>query len=295
MKVLAIIVSYNFMRWIDRCLPSLQRQQGIRPDIMVVDNQSTDGTCEYLKKNYPEVRLIENGSNLGFGRANNIGMETAVKEGYDGVLLLNQDAWIDPDCLVQLIEASQKYPQFGILSPLQLAGDGSRLERGFADYVGTDSLNAIPHDKDAVAVSFVNAAIWYMPISTIKTVGQFSPLFQQYGEDRDYSNRTHYRHLAVAYVPSAHGCHDRDWRPMTHAGFRRTEYVYHLSEYANPNYSFGTAFAYAILAAFKKAAVALGRGRTADFGMYAAIALNLLRRTPEVCRARKESKGEPKL
>lgn len=288
MRVLAIIVSYNFMRWIDRCLPSLMQQENVCPDILVVDNGSSDGTCSYIREHYPQVRLVENHSNQGFGRANNIGLKIAEDEGYDGVLLLNQDAWIDGDCLDKLARVSAGHPRYGILSPVHLTGDRKGVEHGFSVYTGMTAVRDIPKNKEAVEVPFVNAAIWYLPISTIKIVGLFAPLFYHYGEDRDYANRVRYHHLATAYVPSACGCHDRADRQATRSGFRRSEYVYHLSEYANINYSFAGAFAFGVLAVLKKALSSLLKGRWRDLLMYLGMTAELTGRSKAVIRTRKD-------
>ena len=67
---------------------------------------------EILRKNYPEIRLIANHANLGFGKANNIGMQIALKEDYDAVFLLNQDAWIDPKTLGSLAQESLRHPDY---------------------------------------------------------------------------------------------------------------------------------------------------------------------------------------
>ena len=91
MKVLVIIITYNFEPWINRCLGSLA-QSDYPVDTIVLDNGSTDQTVHHLRINYPHIRLIENRANLGFGRANNIGMQIAMTEGYDFVFLMNQDA-----------------------------------------------------------------------------------------------------------------------------------------------------------------------------------------------------------
>ena len=64
MKVLVIIVSYNFEPWIDRCLGSLRRSAH-PADVMVIDNASTDETVRRIKAGYPEVRLVESPTNLG--------------------------------------------------------------------------------------------------------------------------------------------------------------------------------------------------------------------------------------
>ena len=103
MKILTIIVSYNFEKWIERCLGSLKASSH-PTDIIVIDNCSNDRTVEIIKTQYTYVRLIENHANLGFGKANNIGMQLALREGYDAVFLLNQDAWIGSDTLATLAE-----------------------------------------------------------------------------------------------------------------------------------------------------------------------------------------------
>ena len=142
MKILVIIVSYNFERWMDRCLGSL-RESGQRADIVVIDNASQDNSVRLIQENYPEVRLIQSKTNLGFGRANNIGMKIALTEGYDYVFLLNQDAWIDGSTLGTLARLCQQYPQYGIMSPTHLTGSGNKLEHGFSEYTGMKSLEEI--------------------------------------------------------------------------------------------------------------------------------------------------------
>ena len=118
-KVLVIIVSYNFEHWIERCLGSL-RKSSYHVSVMVIDNCSKDRTTEIIEQHYPEVRLIKNKQNLGFGQANNIGINISLQEDYDAVFLLNQDAWIDKETIGTLLKTHQKNPDYGILSPVHL-------------------------------------------------------------------------------------------------------------------------------------------------------------------------------
>lgn len=200
MKLLTIIVSYNFVPWIDRCLGSL-RQSQTPTDVMVLDNASADDTVARIRRDYPEVMLVENHRNLGFGHANNIGMLHAIEHGYDAVLLLNQDAWIAPDALGKLAEASSRHPEYGILSPIHLTGSGNRVEQGFATYSGISDLNQQPA-AEVVTVPFVDAAIWYIPVSALRRVGLFEPIFYHYGEDKDMANRMGYHGLYTGYLPA---------------------------------------------------------------------------------------------
>lgn len=276
MKTLAIVISYNFMPWIDRCLPSLL--QGTQPtDILVIDNASKDETVAHVREHYPQVRLISNAENLGFGRANNIGMKIALDEGYDGVLLINQDAWLAPDTLHQLVEVSLQHPEYGIISPKHLTGDGSKMDPGFASYIDNGG-------------SFINAALWYIPMSVIRKVGMFAPLFYHYGEDKDYVNRIQYHGYQIGYVPTALGYHDRAERPFNRSLFLRTERVYHLSEYANINYSFAKAFAMGVLAPVKKAFKALAKGQWNNCTAFMSISFQLMMQTPQVLHSRNHTK-----
>ena len=87
-----IIVTYNAMPWLSKCLESTKPYA-----IVVVDNNATDGTVSYIKENYPLITILPQKENLGFGQANNIGMSYALKQGADYVFLLNQDAYLEND------------------------------------------------------------------------------------------------------------------------------------------------------------------------------------------------------
>lgn len=289
MKVLVIIVSYHFEQWMDCCLGSLRLSK--HPvDVLVIDNASKDRTVERIRTHYPEVRLIESRENLGFGRANNIGMQIALTEGYESVFLMNQDAWIAPDAVGTLVALCRKHPEYGILSPVHLTARGDNPDPGFGHYAGIGSVSGIPTGEEVIELPFVNAAFWMIPVSVLKKVGGFSPLFYHYGEDKDFVNRLHYHHLRVGYSPEAFGNHDREYRPVTQAGFLRTEYVYHLAEYANINHSFPKAFAYGVLATVKKSAQALLKGKFRLGKDYLSMTFRLLSVSREVLRQRKNNR-----
>lgn len=291
MKILVIIVSYNFERWMDRCLGSLRRSE--QPaDVIVVDNASQDHTVRLVRERYPEVRLIQSTENLGFGRANNLGMKVALEEGYDYVFLLNQDAWIDRNTLGTLASLCASHPQYGILSPTHLTGSGDRLDHGFACYARLNSLEELAAGPCAdrtppIPLPFVNAAFWMIPVAVLRRVGGFCPLFYHYGEDVDYVNRLHRHGYRVGYTPAVFGCHDREYRRTDHKTWLRYEQIYQLTEYANINRSFPRAFAYGVLACFKKSAKAFWPKKDVRTGAaYIRIAFRLLGCTRKVLRYR---------
>ena len=290
MEVTVIIVSYNFEQWITRCLDSL-RASTVPLSIVVVDNASGDRTVEIISQDYPEVHLIETGANLGFGKANNIGIEYAIKQGTEYCFLLNQDAWIDEHTVEVLVSLSQKYPSHGVLSPVHLNGRGDELDFGFATYSELktkEQLDAIK--EDLVTTRFVNAAFWMIPTAVLNIVGGFSPLFYHYGEDVDFINRLKYHGYLLGYSPNVFGCHDRENRIVTRAGFLRAERIYHLSEYSNINYSFIRAFGFGILALIKKALTSLAAGKLNNVGAYALMVFGLLLKTGAVLSTRKNNK-----
>lgn len=284
MKILAIIVSYNFMPWMDRCIPSLLHSA--QPvDILVLDNGSRDATVQTLMERYPQVEVVENKANLGFGKANNIGLHKAVREHYDGVFLLNQDAWVDSNVIGGLAELSQRHPDFGILSPVHLTGSGEKIEHGFRVYVGVADKEQLP-EGDIVGVPFIDAAIWYLPVAVLERVGFFAPLFYHYGEDKDICNRMAFHGYKIGYCPTLFGYHDREFRQVDRAARMRSERVYFLSEFANINYSLGHAFAMSVLAACKKSLTSLLHLRIRDCLTYLFMALGLTFRYDDVIKSR---------
>ena len=155
------------------------------------------------------------------------------------------------------------------------------MDSGFAKYIGNGEATNYP---------FINAALWFLPTSVIRKVGMFAPLFYHYGEDKDYVNRIYYHGYQIGYVPTALGYHDRAERAFNRSLFLRTEHVYHLSEYANINYSFVKAFAMGVLAPVKKAFKALAKGQWSYFTAFIGISFRLLSKTCQVVNSRKEAK-----
>ena len=213
----AIIVTYNGAKWIDRCLGSLTNST-VPLNIIVIDNNSKDGTSKIIRHKYPKAEVIETGHNLGFGKANNIGLKKAYQAGADLVFLINQDAWVEQDTLEILIDAAKHHQEYGIVSPLHLNGEGNALDYGFINYLCGSKIRNYLSDlylkpknqlDEIYQVDFVNGAFWLLPRKTIETVGGFNPFFFQYGEDRDYVNRCNFFNLKVGFVPFAKAYHDR--------------------------------------------------------------------------------------
>lgn len=208
LKVYVIVVTYNGSKWIDQCFGSLVNSS-IPLTVLAIDNASSDNTVLKIREDYPSVQLIETGENLGFGKANNIGFKKALEDNADYVFLLNQDAWVEKNCIQNLISISLLNTDYGILAPFQLSYDGHHVERYFNDYVigqyspGYISDLFIGNVKELYRASFIHAAAWLIPIKIVIEIGGFDPLFFHYGEDNDYVQRLQYKKYSIGFVPTA--------------------------------------------------------------------------------------------
>ncbi|EKT4519463.1 TPA: glycosyltransferase family 2 protein [Flavobacterium psychrophilum] len=204
-KIFVIIVTYNGSKWIEKCINSLLRS--IYPiNILVVDNCSTDDSVELLKR-FSEIHLIQSKENLGFGKANNIGIDYALNNKADYVFLLNQDTWVFDDTISNLVVMAQNNPSFGIVSPMHFSGDEKTLDKGFVTYYNRNiEENA---GKNIAIVPFVNAAAWLVSSACLQKVGGFESLFGHYGEDRNYCDRVLYHQFQIVIAKNAKICHDR--------------------------------------------------------------------------------------
>lgn len=214
--VFCIIVTYNGSKWIDKCFGSLVNSS-IPVKVLAIDNASTDGTPDIIRKKFPHVEVIETGENLGFGKANNIGLKRVLDENADYAFLLNQDAWVNNNTLATLIEKCQQNNQYGIISPMQFNDEGSYIDDLFFKYtISQERVLISDYIKSTLSpvyeVEFVNAACWLIPINTLKKVGGFDPLFPHYGEDNDLINRIKNKGLKIGLVPQVYVFHDRETR-----------------------------------------------------------------------------------
>ena len=203
-NIFVVIVTYNGAQWLEKCIQSLEAS--LYPiNILVVDNHSTD-TSVSVVKSFSKVQLIESDVNLGFGKANNIGIRKAIKQGADYVFLLNQDTWIYPDTIQNLVAVAKQNPKYGIVSPMHFSADEVTLDSNFDTYYNrkTNTLSSLVDQ-----VPFVNAAAWMLSSKVIEKVGYFEPLFEHYGEDRNYSDRVRFHGFKTVVVKNAKICHDR--------------------------------------------------------------------------------------
>ena len=242
-KVLVIVVTYNGLPWLERCLGSVQS------DLYVWDNASTDGSADYVAEHFPQAHLVRSSENALFARPNNEGLRWALDHGYDYAYLLNQDASLEPGALETLLAAASEHPEYAVLSPLQLAPDGS-LDKNFAKTYGSaegthpgiasaplrplpsrrargalamgpsllsgrgwpEIPGRVPPSEPAKAKSLM-AAHWLVNLEAVRRIGLFNEeLFPLYGQDDDWCNRARYHGYKIGIIEEAKGVHDRAQR-----------------------------------------------------------------------------------
>src|SRR5262249_20687896 len=126
--VSVIVVSWNSSEFLDGCLSSVLTQTLPDVELIVVDNGSTDGSAGLVKERFPRATLVENGRNLGFCAANNIGL---ARSRGDFVLFLNADAVLTPSYLEEALREMEVDRSVGMV-----AGKVLRFDRRTIDTAG---------------------------------------------------------------------------------------------------------------------------------------------------------------
>lgn len=205
-----IVVTYNTSEMTLECLRVLVTAiEGLRSEICVVDNASSDGTADAIRETFPQVRIISNERNAGFGAANNQGMNEARGEFF---LLLNSDAFPRCDAIAVLIDFLRKNPRAGVVGPRVLNVDGSLQVScypfptpGFAWLENlwlSHGYSRWAHDS-VRRVDFVIGACLLLRRQVYEEVGGFDEQFFMYAEEADWQRRMRNMGWEAVFVPSA--------------------------------------------------------------------------------------------
>lgn len=117
-SVAIIIVNWNGYSFTQSCLRSLQAGTFSDFHIILVDNASSDGSVEKLKEEFGQATYLVNEKNLGFTGGNNVGIQHALQQGFQYIMLLNNDTEVEPDFLEHLYQQLESDPQIGAVQPL---------------------------------------------------------------------------------------------------------------------------------------------------------------------------------
>lgn len=204
-----IIVNFNGKKWLDKCLSSLSVQSFRNLEIILVDNRSTDDSVLLVKNNFPKVKVVEAGANLGFAGGNNEGVKHA-KGKY--ILLLNNDTYVENDFVEKFLDAFNEIPRLGIVqSKIVLMNDPEKLDTcgafwtdtSFLYYVGNNKDESLPKYNKPFKIFAAKGASVLIKRELIEKVGLFDNDFWSYYEETDFCHRAWIAGYEVWYWPKA--------------------------------------------------------------------------------------------
>jgi GT2 family glycosyltransferase len=197
LKLSVVILSYNVRYFLELCLQSVEAAlEGIPSEIIVIDNNSKDGSCEMVKEKFPYVILIENISNVGFSKANNQAVQAAKGE---YVCILNPDTVVAEDTFVSILDFAEKQTNLGIIGCRLIDGSGKFLPESkrniplvniaIKKILGNSKAYYANHIKefDTAKVKILVGAFMMLKRSLYNSLEGFDEDYFMYGEDIDFS------------------------------------------------------------------------------------------------------------
>lgn len=211
-KVCCVVLTWNDKDNLAECLDSMSRVTYPNLEIIVSDNGSTDGSIAFVKESYPDVVLLENGHNLFWAGGNNVGIERALEDGADYVILLNNDIVVDPDFIAELVAVGESDAKIGMLGPkiyyhndrrqIWYAGGKVYLWRAIAKHIGIRDIDHGQYDE-VTATDYITGCALMAKREVVLKIGLIDPVYLAYGEDMDWSYRARLAGYQLSYVPKA--------------------------------------------------------------------------------------------
>ncbi len=226
MKLSIIIVSFNTKELTLDCLKSIYATAvDLNPEVIVIDNASTDGSVLAIATQFPQIKLIKNSRNLGFTKANNQGIK--VSSG-SYVMLLNSDTIVSPGAIQTLIDFMDHHPRVGIAAPQLLNPDGSIQPNGgflprlsniiawmfFIDdlpfvrpWFWSYQLRYLPKFRTIRSLGWVQGAAMLLRRSMLDQIGLLDENIFMYAEDVEICYRARKSSWQVMLLPQAQIIH----------------------------------------------------------------------------------------
>jgi len=212
-KVGVIILNWNGKEILEKCLDSLKKTDYDNMHVLVVDNASTDGSVEMVKKNYPWVEVLELDKNYGFAKGNNEGVRYFMKKYRDMeyFFILNNDTEVERDCIRKLISVAEKSDKrYGMFQPkilktwdhsiIDTTGHvfkfGRIIDRGIMEK------DRGQYDNDKEIIGCCAAAGLYKR-KMLEDIGLYDESYWMYYEDAELSWRAYKKGWKALYVPEA--------------------------------------------------------------------------------------------
>jgi hypothetical protein len=211
-RTAVIILNWNSREMTADCIRSILAMDATKYDIMVVDNGSRDGSVSYLRNEFPNVTVFPQDNNLGFAAGCNIGMRHALAEGFEYILLINNDTAVDSGFLSALLEEAQREPGAAIVSPkiyfydfpdrLWWAGGEFSTWIGIPEHVGRKRSDIGDYDSSG-PIDWATGCAALIRCDALKQVGLFDEKLFGNGEDLDLSLRMRKAGYRIWFAPRA--------------------------------------------------------------------------------------------
>ena len=254
MDLSIVIVSWNTRELLRGCLASLPAATGgLETEVIVVDNASADGSAEMVVSEFPHVRLMDAGGNLGFARANNLALPHTMGR---CVLLLNPDTVCPPDSLGRLYRFVNTRPNTAAAGPRLVDGEGRPtitwgvFPRARDHWLGfldprrlwlrgplARRVSVIPARTDrSRTVDYVLGACFMIPRTALETVGPLDDRYFLYFEETDWCWRARREGLDVWYCAETEVAHLEGQAAARAGGFAQRQFQKSYRQFVAKNY-----------------------------------------------------------
>jgi GT2 family glycosyltransferase len=237
--VTIIIATWNSVRHLDGCLGSIMRQVYRNFRVLAVDGASSDGTAEYIRQRFPEVNVLKCQENLGYRRANALGMARATGS---YVVVTNDDVEVDENWLGSLVQYMEANSRTGLATPLILYHSDPGLVNGAGNILHFTGMYCSrgknrPREEYALSgpVPAVSGCCFIVRREVLERVGGFSGDFDAYDtgwhsgfEDVDLCWRARMSGYEIGYVAESVLYHKYTQRPMVLARYVSYEFGRYL-------------------------------------------------------------------
>jgi GT2 family glycosyltransferase len=221
-----VIVILNTNRRTDTlaCLSSLAQSTHHHYQVIVLDNDSSDGSVAAIRTAFPRVQIIELTQNLGYAGNNNVGIEAALVQGADWVFVLNEDTVVDPACIAALVQVGERDARTGILGPMVYHHDEPNMIQSAGGRLGRywQSLHIAKDEPDLgqfqepQRVEWVSGCGIFVRRAVIEQVGMLDARFFYYWEETEWCVRASHAGWRIVHVPQAKLWHkgvQRNYQP----------------------------------------------------------------------------------